>query len=70
MALQNGNIGEQQIAQRPQHALADPHRLPVSDNPYHESPFAQILRTALFPAAALQFWGEDFWEIATNAVAY
>ena len=70
IALEDGYIGQQELAQRPQKALPDAIGIPVGDNPDHVSPFAQVLGAALFPAAALQFGREDFREVLANAVAY
>lgn len=52
LALQNRDVSEQQIAKRPEHTFADPRRIPIGDNPYHQSPLAQIVSASLFPAAA------------------
>jgi len=69
-ALQDGQVGQQQIAQRPLQTLFHLRRIPVRDNPHRQSPLSQILSAALAPAPTLQFWREDFREVAANAVAY
>jgi len=53
LALKNRDVSEQELAQRPQQAVAHAIRIPLSDNPYNQPPLAQILGAALFPEAAL-----------------
>jgi hypothetical protein len=69
LLLQERNVGEQEISQRPHQALAHADRIPVSHNTKYVSPLAQVLGAALDPAAALQFGREDFGEVLANAVA-
>jgi hypothetical protein len=68
--FEHGDVGEQKLAHGPLHERLDPACIPSGDLSDDQAPIAQVLRAALFPVRPFQFRSEDFWEVATDAIAY
>jgi len=63
VTFQDGDVAEEKIPQRPERCLGGTYRVPISNCPNDQAPFAQIAGAALSPLWPLQLWLEDFREV-------
>ena len=66
LAFADSDVGQQELAQRPQQGALGAIGIPTGNRAHNQAPFAQVPGPALFPGSALQFGPEDFWEVTSD----